>query len=132
MTDLTDALLSPDLGSVSFTVERTACRRAAGRLVSETESYPAVGCVHPAPPEALALTPGEEIHEEGILIYTAFPLTAGENEIPESVLTGGNAAVRPTFFGADRVHVRGAVWRVVRVRPWTDFGFCAALALRQS
>lgn len=119
MNDLREALLDPDLGAVPFTVERTSYRRDHGSLLPLSRSFPAVGCVHPAPAEALRLSPGEETREEMIRIYTTASLSAGEN---------GPAA--GSFLAADRIRVQGGTWRVVEVRPWSAFGLYRALAVR--
>lgn len=60
MTDLTDVLLDPELGAVSFSVERTVYRRYHGALTATSHSFSATGCVHPAPPETLRLSPGRK------------------------------------------------------------------------
>ena len=116
MLDITAALTDPELGSVSFTVERIQCRRSRSGPIQKTQTYTASGCIHPATPETLQLLPQEHRHEEAIVIYTSFSLTSGEN------------------FGAhytlpDRIIYRGQAYRIVRVRTWKEFSYCQAMAV---
>ena len=120
MNDLAEVLLDPALGAVPFTVERTCYRRDHGSLIPLSHTFPAMGCVHPAPAEALRLSPGEETREEWILLYASVALSAGENGSGSS----------GSFQAADRIRVQGGTWRVVEVRPWPAFGLYRALAVR--
>ena len=118
MTDISTAILDPELGAVSFTVERTVWKRDQGEttLLSRSLSN-AMGCIHPGTPETLSQLPGEDRHEDHIVIYTAFPLSLGQN-------------VGITFTVPDRIGWNHQTWRVVRVKDWSAFGYVQALAVR--
>ena len=116
--DVMSALTEPDLGFTAFSVLRTSYRRENGGSVPSEESLPASGCVHPGTPEMVQLLPEEERHEEFIAVYTDFALSLGEN--------GGGAE----YSVPDRIFWNGAVWRVVRVRDWSMFGYHQGLAVK--
>ena len=118
MPDLSAALTDPELGFTGFTVQRFSYRRQNGQSVPSVRVLQASGCVHPGPAEALALLPEEDRHEEYIAVYTDFALSPGEN--------GGGE----TYTVPDRILWGGKTWRVVRVRPWSAFGYVRALAVR--
>ena len=118
MLDLTAALLDPELGSVTFPVSRTTCRRSQGKVAtSRTQTFTVSGCIHPAAPEQLQLLPEEQRSEEAIIVYTSFSLSSGENF--------GRYFTLP-----DRITYAGETWRVVRIRTWREFSYCQAIALR--
>ena len=117
MTDITSAILDPELGATTFQVDRTLYRRSHGSLVPTPQTAIAEGTIHPGPPEMLQLMPEEERQETFLVIYTSFPLTAGVNESGDS------------FRAADRIHYASRLWRVVRVRDWSQFGYVQALAV---
>ena len=116
--DVMSALTDPDLGFTAFSVLRTSYRRENGGSVPSEETLPASGCVHPGTPEMVQLLPEEERHEEFIAVYTDFALSLGEN--------GGGAE----YSVPDRIFWNGAVWRVVRVRDWSMFGYHQGLAVK--
>ena len=116
--DLSPDLTDPELGFTGFSVLRTSYRRENGGSVPSEETLPASGCVHPGTPEMVQLLPEEERHEEFIAVYTDFPLSLGEN--------GGGE----TYSTPDRILWNGAVWRVVRVRDWSMFGYYQGLAVK--
>ena len=117
MTDISTALLDPELGFLQFTVRRLTYRRSQGTTtVTHTDSM-AEGCIHPGTPEMVQLLPEEERHEEFIAIYTDFALSLGKDH--------GN-----TYTGPDRIHWNGETWRIVRVRDWAMFGYYQALAVK--
>ena len=62
------------------------------------------------------LLPEEDRHETVIVIYTDFALSLGTNE-------------GVTYTGPDRIHYGGQVWRVVRVRDWSAFGYYQGYAV---
>ena len=64
--DISSVLHDPELGSVSFTVERTACTRSRDGTVSRSVTGQAAGCIHPGTAEMLKLLPGEEKNESYI------------------------------------------------------------------
>ena len=113
-SDVTD----PELGFTSFTVQRTTYSRQDGTSVPSVQTLPASGCIHPGTPEMIRLLPEEERHEEFIAVYTGFALSPGEND-------GGAEYTVP-----DRILWNGRTWQVVRIRDWSGFGYCQALAVK--
>ena len=116
--DLSPVLTDPEMGFTGFTVLRTSYRRQNGESVPSNQLLPASGCVHPGSPEMLQLLPEEERQEEFIEVYTAFPLSLGEN--------GGGAE----YSVPDRILRNVETWRVVQVKNWGTFGFVQALAVK--
>ena len=57
---ITDAIMDPELGRSAFTVERLTYTRSATGTSSRSQTYSALGCVHPGTPEMLQLLPEEE------------------------------------------------------------------------
>ena len=117
MTEFASALLDPDLGSTPFQVIRPAVRVSQGITERTFQVFSASGCVHPGTPDILKLLPEEERHETLIEIYTAFPLSLGENP-------GGN-----TWTAADRIAWDGRTWKLIRLQEWPAFGYCRGLAV---
>ena len=115
---VTEILGDPEMGAVSFLVERTTYRRVKGTLTPATEVLQAEGCIHPGTAEMLQLVPEEERKEEFIAVYTSFLLSDGENQ---------DGLV---FRAADRIMYDGSSWRVVRVRYWREFRYVQALAVK--
>ena len=117
MIDISAAILDPELGSVSFTVERSVWKRDQGENVLLAKSTAsAVGCIHPGTAETLSQLPEEDRHEEHIVIYTAYPLSLGQND-------------GITFTVPDRILWDNACWRVVKIKDWSGFGYIQALAV---
>ena len=116
MINLSSALLDPELGAVSFSVERLTYRRSGGTVTSSSQTFSAVGNIHPGTPEMIELLPEEDRHETFIAIYTDFALSPGTNS-------------GVTYTGPDRIHYAGQIWRVVRVRDWSAFGYYQAYAV---
>ena len=116
--DVSVALMDPELGFTGFTVLRTSYRQENRDSVPSNETLPASGCIHPGTPETVRLLPEEEQHGEFIMVYTGFALSLGEN--------GGGAE----YSVPDRIFWNGAVWRVVRVRDWSMFGYHQGLAVK--
>lgn len=108
----------PELGCAAFTVERITYTRSREGTASRVRTEQARGCVHPGTAETLKLLPEEEQHETYIEIYTDYPLSTG---IPEE-----DSA---SFTAPDRIRWDNRAWRVVRVRDWSAFGYCRALAV---
>lgn len=117
--DIASALFDSELGSVSFTVERITYIRSREGTTSRSVTEQARGCIHPGMAEALKLLPEEEKNEQFIVIYTDYLLSTGTPE---------DAGV--SFVGADRIHWNGQIWRVVKVRDWSYFGYVQALAVK--
>jgi len=114
---ITDTLSDPELGYTPFTVERITYTRTRSGNTSRSETFSASGLIHPGTPEMLQLLPEEERKEAFIAVYTDFALSTGD--------PGSGAS----FTGADRVHWAGQVWRVVRVRDWSGFGYYQGYAV---
>ncbi len=118
--DITSAIIDPDLGCTTFTVERITYTRTRAGTTSRTVTAQARGCIHPGTLEMLQLLPEEEKAEEFIAVYTDYPLSTGTPE-------GSGAS---SFTAPDRIRWSGGIWRVVRVRDWQAFGYYQAYAVR--
>ena len=79
--DITSAIMDPELGCSAFTVERLTYTRTSSGTSSRSQTWQAMGCVHPGTPEMIQLLPEEERHEEFIAIYTDFALSLGEEHL---------------------------------------------------
>ncbi len=117
MPDISTALLDPELGFLRFTVRRLTYHLNQGATTVTHTDYPAEGCIHPGTPEMVQLLPEEERHKDFIAVYTSFPLSLGTN-------SGG-----VTWKAADRILYDGKVWKLVRLRDWSQFGYRQALAV---
>ena len=117
--DIDSAILDPELGSVSFTVERITYTRSREGTTSGSTFSQARGCIHPGTPEMQQLLPQEEKNETFIVIYTDYVLSTGTPEEPGA----------SSFTAPDRIHWNDQTWRVVRVRDWQMFGYCQAYAV---
>ncbi len=115
--DISSALLDPELGCVSFTVERIRYTLSRGEITPHPSNISASGCIHPGPPEMVQLLPEEDKAREFIAIYTSTMLSKGENYGSTS------------FTAPDRIHYRDQTWRVVRVKKYHAFNYCQALAV---
>ena len=118
MIGFSSALADPELGFTAFSVLRTTYRRQNGESVPSDQLLPASGCIHPGSQEMLQLLPEEERHEEFIAVYTAFPLSLGENP-------GGAEYSVP-----DRILWQGQEWRLARLRDWSALGYYQGLAVK--
>ena len=117
MTDISTALLDPELGFLSFTVRRLMYRLSQGTNTVTHADLPAEGCIHPGTPEMVQLLPEEERHKDLIAVYTSFPLSLGSNP-------GGT-----TWTAADRILYDGKVWKLARLRDWSQSGYYQGLAV---
>ena len=117
MKEIISALLDPELGATAFQVMRPAVRVSQGTTERTTQVYSAAGCIHPGTPDMLKLLPEEEHHETFIAVYTAFPLSLGEN-------SGGTA-----YTAADRIAWNGKTWKLVSLQEWPAFGYCRGTAV---
>ena len=117
--DMSSAVFDPELGCSSFTVERITYTRSREGMISSVQTEQASGCIHPGMSEMLKLLPEEEKNEQFIVIYTDYTLSTGTPEDAGA-----------SFIGADRIHWNGQVWRVVKVRDWSAFGYVQALAVK--
>ena len=117
MTDISTALLDPELGFLQFTVRRLTYRLSQGATTLTHADHTAEGCIHPGTPEMVQLLPAEERHKDLIAIYTSYPLSLGSNP-------GGI-----TWTAADRILYDGKVWKLVRLRDWSQFNYYQGLAV---
>ena len=115
---ISSVLCDPELGYVSFTVERITCTRSREGTVSAGMTEQAAGCIHPGTAETLKLLPEEMKKDSCIVIYTDYALSTG---------TPGEDG--GSFTAPDRIRWNGQAWRVVKVRNWQGFGFVQALAV---
>ena len=51
--DITSAILDPELGCTSFTVERITCTRSRSGTISRSTTVRVHGCFHPGTPEMI-------------------------------------------------------------------------------
>ena len=117
MLDVTAILSDPELGGTTFTVERIVYGRSGGEAAPKAVTrFTVTGCVHPGTPEQLQQLPEEDRHEEFIVIYA-----------PDVFSLGMNHGV--TFSGPDRILWNDRVWRLVKMKPWTAFGFVQGFAV---
>ena len=117
MPDISAALSDPELGFLSFTVRRLTYRLSQGTTTATHADHTAEGCIHPGTPEMSQLLPEEELHRDLIAVYTSFPLSMGNN--PGGV----------TWKAADRILYDGKVWKLVRLRDWSQFNYHQGLAV---
>ena len=117
MANISTAWLDPELGFLSFTVRRLTYRLSQGTTTVTHSDLPAEGCIHPGTPEMAQLLPEEERHKEFIAIYTGFPLSMGSN--PGGV----------TWTAADRILYDGRIWKLVKLRDWSQLGYYQGLAV---
>ena len=117
MIDIFTALPDPELGFLQFTVRRLTYRLSQGTTTVTHADHTAEGCIHPGAPEMAQLLPEEERHKDMIAVYTSFPLSMGINP-------GGI-----TWTAADRILYDGRVWKLARLRDWSQFGYYQALAV---
>ncbi len=117
MLDVTTILSDPELGATSFIVERTVYKRSAGEVTEQAcTTFPVTGCIHPGTPDQLSQLPEEDCREDFIVIYAPTILSLGEN----------NGLI---YTGPDRIHWSGQTWRLVKLKPWTAFGFVQGFAV---
>ena len=116
MADISFALIDPELGYTAFQVLRDFCTLSRGTTSRSREILSAGGCIHPGTPEMAELLPEEERHRTFIVIYTPFALSMGENP-------GGTEYTAP-----DRILYGGRIWKLVRIRDWSAFGYFQGLA----
>ena len=116
MADISFALNDPELGYAAFQVLRDTCTLSRGTASRSRETLSAGGCIHPGTPDMAQLLPEEERHLTFIVIYTPFPLSLGENP-------GGTEYTAP-----DRILYSGRIWKLVRLRDWSAFGYVQGLA----
>ena len=114
--DVTSAFLDPEMGATTFDVSRLTYTRGSSSDPTEEKYQGEMGSIHPGTPEMLELLPEEERNETYIYIHTEFALSLGRDS--------GEKYTTP-----DRITWRDQVWRVVRVRDWSSFGFYEALAV---
>ena len=62
--DITSAIMDPEPGCCAFTAERISYVRGAEGTTSRSQTFQAMGCVHPGTPEMVQMLPEEDRHEE--------------------------------------------------------------------
>ena len=117
--DMFPVVSDPEMGCTSFMVERITYTRNREGTTSSVRTEQISGCIHPGAAEVLKLMPEEVKNEQFIVIYTDYALSTGTPEDAGA-----------SFIGADRIHWNGQVWRVVKVRDWSAFGYVQALAVK--
>ena len=117
MMNISTAWLDPELGFLVFTVRRLTYRLSQGTTTVTHTDTQAEGYIHPGTPEMVQLLPEEERHKEFIAIYTGFPLSLGSN--PGGV----------SWTAADRILYDGKVWKLAKLRDWSQFGYYQGLAV---
>ena len=117
MLDVTSILSDPELGAAAFIVERMTYKRSSGEpTVQAVTTFPVTGCINPGTPEQLSQLPEEDRREEFIVIYAPTILSLGENN-------------GLTYTAPDRIHWNNQTWRLVKLKPWTAFGFVQGFAV---
>ena len=116
MADISFALNDPELGYTAFQVLRDTCTLSRGTASRSRETLSAGGCIHPGTPDMAQLLPEEERHLTFIVIYTHFPLSLGEN--PDGA----------EYTAPDRILYDDRIWKLVRLRDWSAFGYFEGLA----
>ena len=117
---MSEAVFDSELGCVSLSVERITYVRTREGLHELISFITVGGCVHPGNSKEITLLPEEIKNNECIVVYTGYTLSTGTQENPET----------SSYIGADRIHWNGQVWRVVKVRDWSEFGYVQALAIK--
>ena len=117
MTDISAAWLDSELGFLSFTVRRLTYRLSQGTTTVTHADLPAEGSIHPGTLEVVQLLPEKERHKEFIAVYTDFPLSLRTNP------------VGVTWTAADRILYDGRVWKLAKLRDWSQFGYYQGLAV---
>lgn len=113
--DVTEIVDDPDLGGQPFQIRRRTIQWQGGRTSAATEeTINATGIIQPPSSETLQTFPEGERRNGMIQIHsrTFMHLSDGEDV-------------------SDEVTWRGESYKVVRVDPWTDYGFCVAYAAKR-
>ena len=118
MNGIQKTVESIEMGNTWFTVDRLVLTRQYDtRMHKERKSYRASGCVQEAEPEEAKLTVAEYHGQKILRFYTLFPLTSGE------VISTG-----PSYRTADRIHLNGKTYRVLRTWSSKSDGYTKAWA----
>ena len=115
-----DFLVSdPELGAQPFIITRRTARWHEGKLIipsgSEgTQARSAVGIIDPPTPDQLEFFPEGVRREATKAVYsqTIMHVTEGKNV-------------------SDTITWDGDVYKIVRVDPWNEWGFCVAYAVKE-
>lgn len=113
--DISFLVEDPDLGSIAFSVIRSAGSFDHGELVQQSVTHQALGIIQPEGFSVADPQTGEDKTEAGITVYTRFALTAGDRSADAVTL-------------ADVIRYRNRSWRVREVKNWTDLGYNIARA----
>lgn len=115
--DVASAFLDPEMGATTFDVSRLTFTRSSGSDPAEEKFLGVMGSIHPGTPEMIDLLPEEERHETFIYIHTEFAISLGKDS--------GDKYTVP-----DRISWNNQVWKAVRIRDWSSFGFYEVLAVQ--
>ena len=121
MSDFSNLMMDPDLGSVGFVIVRRRYVRDKASVNEVTTLIPANGCVFPGTPELVQLLPAEEQGKEFIKIHT-----------PQKLITGNNSESGIQYRAADLIRFRDKTWKVVRVKDWSTFDFYVGYAVLET
>lgn len=112
MFNVSDVLNDPELVQTIPVTRATETVGNKGRTQLATRDFTVQGVVHPATEEQLERLPEADRSSETIAVYTATPLTAGDETL-----------------APDTVTWRGGTYKVKSVMDYKDYGFCEALAV---
>ena len=113
-----DVFTDPEMIAADFRIIRKTWTQEDGvPMLTDLEEISALGIIHPAQPDSLALFPEEERHGPVYLIHSTEPLSLGESR--------GDTWVAP-----DEILWEDQTFRVIQVRDWQAYGFWKAWAIR--
>ena len=118
MLNMSAIVNSSVLGATSFLLERSTFSHAGGQtLPVSTEQITSSGIICPGTPDMIEQLPEEHRHEEFIVVFSTMELSLGTKD-----------GVRYT--APDRIHWVGRLWRLVRLRDWSRYGYWQGLAIK--
>ena len=115
--NLSCVVQSKVLGATSFLVERNTFSHACGQTIPvSSEQITASGIIYPGTPDMIEQLPEEHRHEEFIVIFSTTELSLGSKD-----------GVRYTT--PDRIHWDSRLWRLVKLRDWSRYGYWQGYAV---
>ena len=115
--NLSCVVQSKVLGATSFLVERNTFSHACGQsLPVSSEQITASGIIYPGTPDMIEQLPEEHRNEEFIVVFSGTALSLGSKD-----------GVR--FTSPDRIHWDSRLWRLVRLRDWSRYGYWQGYAV---
>ena len=116
--DLSHVVKSKALGAVPFEIERTSYIHQGPQVaIDSSEQIAASGVIYPGNAQMIDQLPEEHKHDDFIVVFSDTKLSLG-------VKDGGR------FTAPDRIRWNGEIWRVVRIRNWSMFGYHQGVAVR--